>query len=144
MTDTPASEAIDLARARLLRGRGPGATEREVAHHTRDRTAIGGVAVPRLLAETDAHAAELRGDVAALADRVTRQRDQLAADLSVVAGRLRRTARPMPAVTAAFAGGLVVGWLLRSRRGWRSTGGPPASRPARAPRTPRRRRTRWR
>jgi hypothetical protein len=146
MSDTTAQDAIDRTRARLLHGRGPGAGEREVARHTRDRTEIGGVAVPELLEATAAQAAATRGDPAALAHRVVRQRARLASDLCTVVARAQDAVRPTTGRAVALVVGVVVGalvgWLLRSRRGWRSTDGPPASRPARAPRAPRRRRTR--
>lgn len=144
MTDPSAQDAIDLDRQRLLRGRGPGASPREIARSTRDRTEIGGVAVPELLEASAAQAAVVRGDVAALADRATRQRARLAEDLSAVAERADRAARLSVGWAISFLAGLLAGWLLRSRRGSRSTGGPPASRPARAPRSRRPRRTRSR
>src|SRR4051812_21416682 len=134
MIDTTAQDAVDRARARLLHGRGPGAGECEVARHTRDRTEIGGIAVPDLLEATAAHAAATRGDTAALADRVARQRTRLATDLVAVTMGMRSAARPAARRAVALAAGVLVGWLLRSRRGRRRTGGPPASRPGRAPR----------
>jgi len=142
MPELSAQGAIDLDRERLLRGRGPGASPREVARHTSDRPEIGGVAVPELLETTAAQAAVVRGDVAALADRATTDRARLADDLSAVALRAERAARLSARWTVAFLAGLLAGWLLRSRRGSRSTGGPPASRPDPARRGRRRRPTR--
>lgn len=48
MTDPAAGAGRELARlrGRLLKGRGPGASEAEVARHTRDRPALGAVPPP--------------------------------------------------------------------------------------------------
>jgi len=131
--------AIDLDRERLLRGRGPGAGPREVARHTRDRVEIGGIPVPDLLESTATQAAATRGDPAARADRVVGQRRALAAELLAVADRARTTARRTGGRLVVVAIVVLVARLLRSRRGWRSTGSPPASPPGRARRSRRRR-----
>ena len=101
--------AIDLDRERLLRGRGPGAGPREVARHTRDRVEIGGIPVPDLLESTATQAAATRGDPAALADRVARQRARLAGDLAGIAAEAGAAARTVTGRAAAFGVGVLVG-----------------------------------
>lgn len=76
----PAGVAADLHRARalLLAGRGPGASEAEVASHTRNRVEIAGVTVTRRRELAARQTAVARGDTDGLTSVIQLSRAELA------------------------------------------------------------------
>ena len=62
-------ERLQLARARLLGGRGPGASRAEVVAHTRDRASIAGIPVVERLELTARQTSRAREDASGQGDR---------------------------------------------------------------------------
>ena len=81
----------DLLQARdnLLRGRGPGASEAEVAAHTRNRVDIAGISATRRLELAARQTALARGDADAITDAIQLGRAELADTVTQLTARLR-------------------------------------------------------
>lgn len=90
--ETPAARvAVNLRHARenLLAGRGPGASEQEVAAHTRNRAVIAGESATRRLALAARDTTRARCDADGLADTIQLASGELAHSLTLIAERLR-------------------------------------------------------
>jgi hypothetical protein len=98
------SERITQLHRALLAGRGPGASEQEIAEHTRDRPWLGAVPAPVERALVERQSARLRADEPTTSSRA---RDE--------AGRRTRRAAGVGAVAALLARSIIVR-LVRSRR----------------------------
>lgn len=83
-----AQRAVADARAQLFSGRGRGASEPEIAVHTRDRLTLGDRDTVDERAATHRQTGRARGDAAALSDQIALTRQQLAATVSALATRL--------------------------------------------------------
>lgn len=79
---------MELARAGLLGGRGPGASEAEVTRHTRARPRLGGRPVAEQRAALAARTARAGGDADALAAQVAVQADALGVTVAAIRSRL--------------------------------------------------------
>jgi len=94
-------------RARLLGGRGLGASQAEIDGRTRARGQLGGEPTPQHLATVARQTAIARGDVAAIALDIAAARDQLATTVQAIRARLSppklvgRRARAVREATAA-------------------------------------------
>lgn len=86
-----ASIGANLRRARqeLLRGRGPGAGDAEIAAHTRNRVAIAGVTATRRLEMAARQTARARQDTDAITTVIELSRAELSDTLTQLTGRLR-------------------------------------------------------
>ncbi len=99
-----ASARVEQLRAALLTGRGPGASEKEIAEHTRDRPLLGAVPPPVERALTSRQADYLRAGepvTSRFARRQARQGKRRAALAGAAAAMLTRSA---------------VAWFVRARR----------------------------
>lgn len=106
---------VRVARARLLQGRGRGASEAEIDALTRERPRYAGEPVSEQLEALHERTAVARGDVAAMQRDVDRTRDRLAASVEALVSRVDpRHLRPG---SASIALALAVGLLLVAR--WR-------------------------
>lgn len=110
-------ERLCASRDRLLGGRGPGASEAEIAAHTRRRLTIAGTSVTRRLELQARQTSRARGDAAGIVDAIELSRQELA----VTAGELARRGRRLLAVGGrnlmTIAGAvLLVRTLARRRR----------------------------
>lgn len=92
--------AVAADRARLLAGRGPGASQAEIDRLTRARPQLANEATPQHLETVARQTALARGDAAALALDVAETRDQLAGTL----GSIRDILSPQQAATRAVRG----------------------------------------
>lgn len=82
-------------RARLLGGRGPGASQAEIDQHTRARPQLAGEPTPRHLEAVARQTAIARGDAAAVALDIAAAREQLA----LTVGAIRDKVSPRQAIT---------------------------------------------
>jgi len=82
-------------RARLLKGRGPGVSAREIERNTRARLQVGGDATPQHLQAVAHQTALARGEATALARDIATTRDDLGASLHAIG----QTLRPQQAIT---------------------------------------------
>ncbi len=109
--------SVRVARGRLLRGRGKGASEAEVDARTRERPSYAGQPVSEQLEALHERTAVARGDTAAMQRDLDRTRDRLASRVDAVAARIdprRQWSRAGPVVAALALGLLVVlGWHRR-------------------------------
>lgn len=90
-TDLPpprVSANLRRARADLLRGRGPGASDAEIAAHTRNRVMIAGETATRRLEMDARQTARARLDAATIADTIQLSRAELAHTVDQVARRV--------------------------------------------------------
>ncbi len=108
--------SVRMARGRLLRGRGKGASEAEIDARTRERPRYAGEPVSEQLEALHERTAVARGDTAAMQRDLDRTRDRLASDVDAVASRIdpRRQGPRAGPLAAAVALGLLV--VLRCRR----------------------------
>lgn len=114
-------ERIDQARARVLGGRGPGASQDEIARWTRDRPTLGdrpsADALERLAAQTRL----ARGEPHEIVQVVREDRAEVSATVAALAGRVRRrpvvraTARAVPACALVLLAAVVCRSLIRCR-----------------------------
>jgi len=88
----PAAVQADLAqlRARLLGGRGPGASSSEIERSTRARAQLAGRPTAQHLEAVARQAALARGDRAAIALDIAATRDELAAGVAALRELIRR------------------------------------------------------
>lgn len=105
--DPDASARVAHLRAALLTGRGPGASAREIAEHTRERPLLGAVPAPVERALAARQANRLRAG-APIAGRTARRAAQ----------RSRRRATLAGAATALLARSLVARHLRSRRDHW--------------------------
>lgn len=125
----PTGMHLRQARESLLDGRGPGASDEEVAAHTRNRVMIGGETATRRLELAARDTVRARGDTEGLTDKIQIASAELAGSLTQLAERLRPRrvasavanrlrdrfdARPAPFLWAGIAVAVVL--VLRSRR----------------------------
>jgi hypothetical protein len=99
-----ASARVERLRGALLTGRGPGASEQEVAEHTRDRPLLGAVPPPAERALVARQAGHLRAGepvTSRVARRQARRHQRRAALAGAAAAILTRS---------------VVAWFVRGRR----------------------------
>lgn len=102
-TDAQAEQVranLRRARATLLGGRGPGASEAEVSAHTRNRVIVAGMAAARRLEMAARQTTRARGDAAGLSDVTQLRRAELADTVGAVTGHLRPGRRLTDAATA--------------------------------------------
>lgn len=102
-----AQSVIGHARARLLGGRGPGASPQEISAHTRDRTRLAGRPVAQRRAALAAQTARMRGDPAAIADHVAATADRV--DVTVAALRHRVDTAGAAVLVRAVLGAAALG-----------------------------------
>ncbi len=98
-----ASARVEQLRGALLAGRGPGASEQEIAEHTRDRPLLGAVPPPVERALVARQAGHLRAGepvTSRIARRQARQHERRAALAGAATALLTRSA---------------VAWLVRAR-----------------------------
>lgn len=91
---------LHRARQLLLAGRGPGASEAEIAAHTRNRVEIAGVTTTRRLELTARRTAVARGDTDAMVSVIQLSR----AELADILGQLRSRLHPRHLVGTAARG----------------------------------------
>jgi hypothetical protein len=112
-----AAAVVRSVRTRLLQGRGPGASPKEVDEHTRARVRLGRRPTAERLEAKAQQTARARGDVTALAEYTAVGAERVASTLA----ELPTTTRPGPApdtarvALTAAAVGVLLGWYLRSR-----------------------------
>lgn len=83
------AERLRQARQNLLAGRGPGASEEEVAAHTRNRVVIAGESAARRLELAARDTASARRDTGGLTDTIHIAQTELADTLTQITERLR-------------------------------------------------------
>ena len=99
-----ASARVKQLRGALLTGRGPGASEKEIAEHTRDRPLLGAVPAPVERALVARQAGHLRaGDP--VTSRIARRRARQGKRRAALAG-----------AGAALLARSAVAWFVRARR----------------------------
>ena len=122
-------EQLRRVRADLMGGRGPGATEAEVAVHTRNRTIIAGEYVTGQLERSAQQTAHAREDTAGITDSIEHSSRQLALVVGELAtrlsprrvaerttGKFRARVRVRP-VLIVVVGALALVLVIRLRRG---------------------------
>lgn len=119
----PAAVQAGLAqlRARLLGGRGPGASSSEIERSTRARAQLAGRPTSQHLAAVARQAALARGDRAAIALDIAVTRDELASGVAALRDRIRRrwaTVRRIVGCVLLATAVLAVlrGWISRRDR----------------------------
>ncbi len=119
-----AQAAVAQARARLMGGRGAGASQAEVARRTNDRPWLGGRPTPQHLAAVAHQTALAHGDASALAADAAEANDRLATTVAAIRqqvsparlpGALARGVDAHPWATGAALG--VGACLVVGRRG---------------------------
>lgn len=103
--------AIAGTRARLLGGRGPGASTAQIDRHTRARTQLAGEPIARHLEAVARQTAMARGDAAAIALHVAAEGDRLALDVRAIRDEVRSLGVRVAigiATTVAVVGATVV------------------------------------
>ncbi len=105
-SETPAERvAVHLRQARenLLAGRGPGASDEEVAAHTRNRVVIAGESATRRLELAARDTVRARRDTGGLTDTIQIAQTELADTLTQITERLRPGHLASTAVTGVIA-----------------------------------------
>lgn len=128
------TDACELARANLMKGRGPGADDQEIAAHTRNRVVVAGMSATRRLELAARDTVRARGDESQLTGVTQRRQGERAhpeqslgwdhpvSDQSPATPRMRArsAARGRSGNRHVLLGGvaLLLGWGLRraSRR----------------------------